>query len=233
MRSQRVGHDWATFTSLHFLEFYINGIIPHVLSLSFFFFWLGRSHLASFFLGSSQSSSSRGLKPGLLHRCTGPVGKATHPCPETESEDCPIPSICLEQLRLHFPGAAGSRVRPLQGDTGQATWTWEREGHPILTFAPHPDDSGETCPISLWTLLLPLCSLQWLMLGKSPARFGGMTLVSSAQMVWSLSGEYVGISRPLFSTWGPQSKQRQQIKLHVNTGAITGCQRTPCTEIPL
>lgn len=71
------------------------------------------------------------------------------------------------------------------------------------------------------------------MLGKSPARFGGMTLVSSAQMVWSLSGEYVGSSHPLFSTWGPQSKQRQQKKLSVNTGAITGYQRTPCTEMPL
>ena len=161
------------------------------------------------------------------------MGKATHLCPETEPKDGPIPSICLERLSLHFPGVAGSRVRPLQGDTGQATWTWETEGHPILTFAPQPDDSGETCPILLWTLLLPLHSLQWLMVGKFPARFGGMTLVSSAQVVWSLSGEYVGISHPLFSTWGPQSKQRQQKKLHVNTSAITGCQRTLGTEMPL
>lgn len=55
------------------------------------------------------------------HRCTGPLGKCTHPWLETQGSCSPFPGSCPQLPHLYFPGVAGASVKLLQGDTGQGS----------------------------------------------------------------------------------------------------------------
>ena len=97
----------------------------------FFFFWLGSSHPASFFLGSSQSSSSRGLKPGLLPQVHRVHGKGHSPMSWNRTQGRPNPK--------HLPGAAQPSFPRCGRFQGEATPGGYRPGHLDLRNgrAPH------------------------------------------------------------------------------------------------